>query len=61
MMEYDIKDRSYWWQTPNSLVPADYDYFVFTLAGDPGLIGPRVRTIFRDDLRKITVVAIEKR
>jgi hypothetical protein len=26
MLEYDIKDRSYWWQTPNSLVPTDYDY-----------------------------------
>jgi hypothetical protein len=58
MMEYDIKDRSYSWQTPNSLVPADYDYFVFTPAGDPALTGPRVRTIFRDGLRRITVVAV---
>jgi hypothetical protein len=58
MKEYDIKDRSYWWQTPNSLAPADYDYFVFTPAGDPGLAGPGVRTIFRDDLRGITVVGI---
>lgn len=58
MLEYDIKDRSYWWQTPNSLTPADYDYFVFTPEGDPGLTGPHVRTIFRDGLRRITIVAI---
>jgi hypothetical protein len=58
MMEYDIKDRSFWWQTPNSLATADYDYFVFTSAGDPGLAGPRVRTIFRYDPRGITVVGI---
>jgi hypothetical protein len=58
MLEYDIKDRSYWWQTPNSLVPADYDYFVFTPAGDPGVIGPRVRTIYQDEFRHITIVAI---
>jgi hypothetical protein len=58
MLEYDVKDRSYWWKAPNSLAPADYDYFVFTPAGDPGLAGPRVRTIFRDGLRGITVVGI---
>jgi len=58
MLEYEVKDRSYWWQTPNSLVPADYDYFVFTPAGDPGAIGPRVRTIYQDELRHITIVAI---
>jgi uncharacterized membrane protein len=60
MLEYDIKDRSYWWQTPNSLVPTDYDYFVFTPAGDPGFSGPHVRTIFRDGVRGITIVAVEK-
>jgi len=60
MLEYDIKDRSYSWQTPNSLTPADYDNFVFTPASDPGLTGPHVRTIFRDGLRGITVVALEK-
>jgi len=60
MLEFDIKDHSYWWQTPNSLVPADYNYFVFRPEGDPGLSGLRVRTIFRDNLRKITIVAIEK-
>jgi len=58
MLEYDIKDRSYVWQTPNSLVPADYDYFVFTPAGDPGLAGSQVRTIYHDELRHITIVAI---
>ena len=58
MLEYDIKDRSYFWQTPNSLVPADYDYFVFTPEGDPGLGGPRVRTIYQDEIRYITIVAV---
>ncbi len=58
MLEYDIKDRSYFWQTPNSLVPADYDYFVFTPEGDPGLAGARVRTIYQDEIRHITIVAI---
>src|SRR6266702_1913271 len=57
MMEYDIKDRSYWWQTPNSLTSADYDYFVYRPEGDPGLDGPRVRMIYRDQVRGITVVA----
>jgi hypothetical protein len=60
MMEYDVKDKSYWWQTPNTLTPSDYDYFVFTPAGDPGLSGPNVRTVFRDSKREITVVANEK-
>lgn len=58
MLEYDIKDRSYFWQTPNSLTPADYDYFVFFPASDPGLAGPYVRTIYRDETRHITIVAI---
>jgi hypothetical protein len=58
MLEYEIKDPSYWWHTPNDLTPADYDYFVFTPAGDPGLAAPRVRTIYRDEVRHITIVAI---
>jgi hypothetical protein len=58
MLEYEIKDRSYFWQTPNSLAPADYDYFVFIPASDPGLTGPRVRTIYRDEPRHVTIVAI---
>jgi len=57
MMPYDVKDPSSPWQTPNSLQPADYHYFVFTPAGDPGLSGPRVRTIYRDEIRHITIVA----
>ena len=57
MLEYDVKDKSYWWQTPNSLMPSDYDYFLFTPASDPGLTGPRVRTIFQDRTIGITVVA----
>lgn len=58
MLEYEVKDRSYFWQTPNSLAPADYDYFVFLPASDPGLAGPRVRTIYRDEPRHVTIVAI---
>ena len=46
MMEYDVQDKSYWWHTPNTLTPSDYDYFVFTPAGDPGLSGPHVRPFF---------------
>ena len=58
MREYDIKDRSYFWQTPNSLTPADYDYIVFLPASDPGLAGPRVRTIYRDETRHVTILVI---
>jgi hypothetical protein len=60
MLEYEVKDKSYFWHTPNSLLPADYDYFVFTPAGDPGLTGPHIRPIFHDGPRGITVVANEK-
>jgi hypothetical protein len=60
MMDYDVKDKSYYWQSPNALEPLEYDYFVFTPAGDPGLTGPRVRTVFQDEVRGITVVANEK-
>jgi 4-amino-4-deoxy-L-arabinose transferase-like glycosyltransferase len=60
MLPYDVKDRSYWWESPNSLEPADYDYFVFTPASDPGLAGPRVRTIFQDKSTGITVNAMYK-
>jgi hypothetical protein len=60
MAEYDVVDKSYFWMSPNALAPAEYDYFVFTPAGDPGLQGARVSTIFRDGKRKITVVANEK-
>jgi hypothetical protein len=60
IMPYDIKDRSSSWQTPNSLAPADYDYFVFTPANDPGLEISRVRIIFQDATRHVTVIAIHK-
>jgi len=36
MQEYEVKDKSYWWNTPSALTPADYDYFVFVPASDPG-------------------------
>jgi uncharacterized membrane protein len=61
MMPYDVKDRSYSWESPDSLAsPADYDYFVFTPANDPGLTGPRVKTIFRDEVTGLTVTAMSK-
>jgi hypothetical protein len=60
LLPYDIKDRSYFWETPNSLVPADYDYFVFLPASDPGLTGPRVRTLFHDDKTQVTIIALAR-
>ena len=60
LLAYDIKDRSYFWETPNSLVPADYDYFVFLPASDPELAGPRVRTIFHDDKTQVTIIALAR-
>jgi len=60
LLPYDIKDRSYFWETPNSLVPADYDYFVFLPTSDPGLTGPRVRTIFHDAKTQVTIVALAR-
>jgi hypothetical protein len=58
MLEYEIKDRSYWWQSPNSLTPANYDYFVFLPASDPDLAGTHVRTIYQDERRHVTIIAI---
>lgn len=60
MMPYDIVDWSYWWNTPNKLAPAEYDYFVFTPANNPELTGPRVRVIFHDQTTRITVEAHDK-
>jgi hypothetical protein len=60
MLPYDIKDPSYFWQTPNSLVPRDYNYFVFIPESDPGLTGPQVRVIFHDDHVGVSVVAIDR-
>ncbi|HET8925307.1 MAG TPA: hypothetical protein VFN26_20155 [Candidatus Acidoferrum sp.] len=53
--EYDVVDKSYFWRSPNALEPSQYDYFVFVPASDPGLGGERV--VFRDELRKLTVIA----
>jgi hypothetical protein len=58
MLPYEIKDRSYFWQTPGALEPAAYDYFVFVSASDPHLTGPRVRTIFHDEKTQATIIAI---
>jgi hypothetical protein len=58
MLPYEIKDRSYWWQTPGALEPAAYDYFVFVSASDPHLAGPSVRTIFHDQKTQATIIAI---
>jgi 4-amino-4-deoxy-L-arabinose transferase-like glycosyltransferase len=58
MLPYEIKDRSYWWQTPGALEPAAYDYFVFVPLSDPQLTGSRVRTIFHDEKTQATVIAI---
>ena len=60
MAEYDVKDKSYFWQSLNALAPSQYDYFVFTPASDPGLTGPHVRTVFQDSVREITVIANER-
>ena len=60
MLPYDIKDPSTSWQTPNSLAPGDYDYFLYTPANDPALSGSRVKTIFRDDKTQLTIIAIAK-
>jgi hypothetical protein len=60
IMPYDVVDHSYWWNTPNALSPDEYDYFVFTPANDPELIGPRFRLIFRNQMTGITVEAHDK-
>jgi hypothetical protein len=60
MKPYDIKDRSYFWESPDALTPEGYNYYVFTSANDPGLAGPEVRTIFRDANIGVTVIALDK-
>jgi hypothetical protein len=60
MLPYEIKDRSYWWQTPGALEPAAYDYFVFVPPSDPHLAGPRVRTLFHDEKTQATIIAIAR-
>jgi hypothetical protein len=61
MKPYDVKDRSYFWESPNSLSPGDYDYYVFTPANDPGLENPRAKRIFQDRATHLTVLTIENR
>ena len=60
ILPFDIKDHSYFWETPNSLTPIDYDYFVFIPASDPGLRGPRIRTIYHDEHTQATIIAIAR-
>lgn len=61
MMPYDVKDRSYFWESPDSLAsPADYDYFVFVPASDPRLKGPGVQTIFQDERTGVAIIALTK-
>jgi hypothetical protein len=60
MLPYEIKDRSYWWQTPGAPEPAAYDYFVFIPASDPHLTGRNIRTIFHDEKTQATIIAIER-
>jgi hypothetical protein len=58
MLPYDVKDRSYFWQSPGALEPAGYDYFVFVPASDPQLSGPGIRTIYHDEKTQATIIAI---
>ena len=60
MKPYDVKDRSYFWESPGALAPEAYNYYVFTSANDPGVFGPHVRTIFRDADIGVTVIALDK-
>lgn len=60
MKPYDVKDRSYFWESPNALPPEAYNYYVFTSANDPGLFGPQLRIIFRNMDVGITVIALDK-
>lgn len=57
---YDIKDHSFPLEVQNTLEPADYDYFVYTPANDPGLKGPGVRTIFHDEKTRLSIIVIKK-
>jgi len=53
---YSVVDRSSHWQDPTAVPLAEYDYFLFTPASDPGLAGPRVKTIYHDDKTQLTIV-----
>jgi len=56
---HDVKDPTYLYQAANTLMPLDYDYFLYTRANDPGLKAPRVRTIFHDNKTQLTIIAID--
>jgi len=58
MQEYEVRDKSYFWEFPSPLTPKDYDYFVFVPASDPGVTGSRIRKIFHDDKTQVTIIAI---
>ncbi len=60
MKPYDVKDKSYFWESPGALQPAAYNYYLFIPANDPGLAGPRVRTIFQDPTTHLIVIALDK-
>ena len=53
---YSVVDRSFHWQDPTAVLLAEYDYFLFTPTSDPGLAGPRVKTIYHDDKTQLTIV-----
>jgi len=57
---YDVKDNSYFWESPGAMEPADYNYYLFTPSNDPKLTGPRVRTIFQDSTTGLKVIALDK-
>jgi uncharacterized membrane protein len=60
MAPYDVKDPSYPYETKNSLVPSDYDYFLYMSTNDPHLPSDRVRVLFHDPVIGITVIAKRK-
>lgn len=60
MKKYDVKDRSYVWESPDSLAPDEYDYFAFTPESNPRLPDGRMRIIFEDQATNISVGAINK-
>lgn len=60
LLPYDVKDPTYPFQATNSLIPRDYDYFVYTEKNRPDLTGRRVREVFRDPVTDLTAVAIDR-
>ena len=58
---YDVVGRSFGWQDPHAMAPAEYDYFLFIPGNDPALSGPRVRTIYHDDKTQLSIIAIARK